>query len=227
MKKVSSILWGIVLVAAGVILALNAFGVTSINIFFDGWWTLIIIVPCVISLFTSHDKGGSLIGICVGVFLLLCCQDVLSFDMFWKLLIPAAIVIIGISIIFKGICGNKGTEVYKMLKSNGTEIKNTTATFSGTNVNFGGEVFDGAELNAIFGGIKCDLRGAVIEKDCVINASAIFGGIDIFVPDNLNVKINSTSIFGGVSDKKHNNNQANTPTLYINATCMFGGVDVK
>ena len=68
MKKVSSILWGIVLVAAGVILALNAFGVTSINIFFDGWLTLIIIVPCVISLFTSHDKGGSLIGICVGVF---------------------------------------------------------------------------------------------------------------------------------------------------------------
>ena len=227
MKKVSSILWGIVLVAAGVILALNAFGVTSINIFFDGWWTLIIIVPCVISLFTSNDKGGSLIGICVGVFLLLCCQDILSFDMFWKLLIPAAIVIIGISMIIKSVCGNKGTEVYKKLKSNGTEIKNATATFSGTNVNFDGEVFDGAELNAVFGGVKCDLRGAVIEKDCVINASAIFGGIDIFVPDNLNVKINSTSIFGGVSDKKHNNNQANTPTLYINATCMFGGVDVK
>ena len=211
MKKVSSILWGVVLVAAGVILALNAFGITSINIFFDGWWTLIIIVPCVIGLFTNHDKGGNIIGICIGAFLLLCCQDVLSFDMFWKLLIPAAIVIIGINIIISNVRGNKGTEVYKMLKDSGAPIKNATATFSGTNVNFDGEVFD----------------GAVIEKDCVINASAIFGGIDIFVPDNLNVKINSTSVFGGVSDKKCNNNQADRPTLYINATCLFGGVDVK
>lgn len=44
MKRISSVLWGIVVVAAGVILALNAFEITSINLFFDGWWTLIIIV---------------------------------------------------------------------------------------------------------------------------------------------------------------------------------------
>ena len=50
MKKVSGILWGIVLVAVGVILTLNAFGVANVDIFFDGWWTLFIIVPCVIGL---------------------------------------------------------------------------------------------------------------------------------------------------------------------------------
>jgi hypothetical protein len=43
----------------------------------------------------------------------------------------------------------------------------------------------------------------------------------------LNVKINSTSIFGGVSDKKNRKFQENTPTVYINATCIFGGMDVK
>ena len=36
MKKLSGILWGIVLVAIGVILALNAFGLIGIDIFFDG-----------------------------------------------------------------------------------------------------------------------------------------------------------------------------------------------
>ena len=46
MKKVSNILWGIIFVAAGVILALNAIGITHIDLFFDGWWTLFIIVPC-------------------------------------------------------------------------------------------------------------------------------------------------------------------------------------
>lgn len=227
MKKISNILWGVVLVAAGVILALNAFEIISINIFFDGWWTLIIIVPCVIGLFTSREKGGNIIGICVGVFLLLCCRDVLSFDMFWKLLIPAAIVVIGVNIIIGNLRSGKGNEIYKALKDSGTPMKSAAATFSGTNVNFDGEDFEGAELNAVFGGVKCDLRGAVIEKDCVINASAIFGGIDIFVPDNLNVKINSTSVFGGVSDKNHTKNQADRHTLYINATCLFGGVEIK
>ena len=78
MKKVSSILWGLVLVAAGVIFALNAFNITDIDVFFDGWWTLFIIIPCAIGLFTEREKIGNIIGIVVGVFLLLCCQDILN-----------------------------------------------------------------------------------------------------------------------------------------------------
>ena len=40
MKDLSRILWGIVLVLLGIIWGLNATGVTNIDIFFDGWWTL-------------------------------------------------------------------------------------------------------------------------------------------------------------------------------------------
>ena len=112
MKKAGSVLWGIVLIAAGVIWALNEFNVTNINVVFDGWWTLFIIVPCAIGLFTEREKTGNIIGIAVGVFLLLCCQDILSFSMLWKLLVPAIIVIIGLKMheksVHKGslrICG--------------------------------------------------------------------------------------------------------------------------
>ena len=62
MKKAGSVLWGIVLIAAGVIWALNEFNVTNINVFFDGWWTLFIIVPCAIGLFTEREKTGNIIG---------------------------------------------------------------------------------------------------------------------------------------------------------------------
>ena len=56
----------------------------------------------------------------------------------------------------------------------------------------------------------------------------MFGGIDIYVPENLKVKIKSTSIFGGVDDKKVKEvNDEKAHTLYINATCVIGGVDVK
>ena len=227
MKKVSGILWGIVLVAVGVILTLNAFGVANVDIFFDGWWTLFIIVPCVIGLFTDYDKSGHLIGICIGVFLLLCCQDVLNFDMVWKLLVPAIIVIIGVKMILGSIFDNRGEQVFKQIKENNTTVRSGAATFSGATFDYTGEIFEGAKLDAVFGGIKCDLRGAVINGDCVINASAVFGGIDIYVPENLNVKVSSNSIFGGVSGKERRNDPANQHTLYLNATCLFGGVELK
>ncbi len=225
MKKASSVLWGIVLIAAGVILALNVFDITNINIFFDGWWTLFIIVPCTIGLFTEREKTGNIIGILLGVFLLLCCQDVLSFSMLWKLMIPAVIVIIGLKMVLTGLFGNKANAIIKQMRLEGKEPRSGCATFSGCHMNYDGEVFEGAELTAVFGGVKCDLRNAVIEKDCAIAVSAIFGGIDILVPSNINVKVSSNSIFGGVSNKT--SVYPNAPTIYISGTCMFGGVDIK
>lgn len=227
MKKISKILWGIALIAIGGIFALNAFGITDIEVFFDGWWTLFIIVPCFIGIFSEREKTGNIIGLLIGVFLLLCCQNVLGFDMLWKLAIPAIIVIIGLKLIFNAIFGDKATKMIVESRQNGNDVKTGCATFSGQDMNFDGENFDGAEISAIFGGVKCDLRHAIIEKDCAITASAIFGGIDIYVPDNVNVKISSNSIFGGVSEKKHRPYMENAVTLYINATCIFGGAEIK
>ena len=225
MKKASSILWGIVLIAAGVIWALNEFNVTNIDVFFDGWWTLFIIVPCGIGLFTEREKTGNIIGVAIGVFLLLCCQDILSFSMLWKLLVPAVIVIVGLKMVFTGIFGNKANEIVKKLKLEGKALKSGCAVFSGCDIKYDNEVFEGAELTAVFGGVDCDLKNAIIEKDCAIQVSAIFGGIDILVPDNVNVKVNSNCIFGGISNKTVAHKDA--PTIYISGTCMFGGVEIK
>lgn len=227
MKKLSKILWGIALIAVGSIFALKAFGVTNVEIFFDGWWTLFIIVPCLVGIFSEREKTGNIIGLLIGVFLLLCCQNVLSFDMFWKLAIPAIIVIVGLKMIFGAIFGDKAIKMLETSRKNGDDIKVGCATFSGQNLNFDGEQFSGAELTAVFGGVKCDLRQAIIEKDCAVNATSVFGGIDILVPDNINVKVNSNSIFGGVSEKNHRTAVQGAVTIYINATCMFGGVEIK
>jgi len=227
MKRLNSILWGIVLIAAGVLFALNAFEITDIDIFFDGWWTLFIIIPCSIGMFTEKDKTGNIIGFLIGVFLLLCCQDILGFDMLWKLAVPAIIIIIGIKMISGGLFGGKSAEINKKIKESGGFIRSTTAVFSGPDVNLNGEKFDGAELNAVFGGIKYNLMNAVIEKDCVINATAVFGGIDIFLPPDVNVKTSSTSLFGGISDKRKETASESAVTVYVKGMCLFGGVDIK
>jgi len=225
MKKVSNILWGIILLLAGVVLALNALDIVDFDVFFDGWWTLFIIVPCAVGLVTEREKTGNLIGLAIGVALLLACLDVIEFDILWKLLVPAVIVIIGMKLILGGIFGNKANEMISEMKKSGNDPKVGFAAFSGTDMNFNGENFDGADITAVFGGVKCDLRGAVIEKDCAIKVSAIFGGVDILVPDNVNVKVNSTSVFGGASNKTASHEGA--VTVYVSGVCMFGGVDIK
>jgi predicted membrane protein len=145
--------------------------------------------------------------------------------MLWELLVPAIIVILGLKLVLSGLLGNKANEMLKQLRLEGKDLKAGTAVFSGCDMNYDGQVFEGAELNAIFGAVSCDLRNAVIQKDCAIQVSAIFGGIDILVPAGVNVRANATSIFGGVSNKTAV--QPNAPTIYISGTCMFGGVEIK
>ena len=71
MKKSSKIIWGVVLIIGGIIFALNALNITNIDVFFDVWWTLIIIIPHLVGLFTEREKIRNIVGISVGVLLLL------------------------------------------------------------------------------------------------------------------------------------------------------------
>ena len=220
MKNCKNIILGIILIVVGVWFGLYATGVVKVNLLFDGWWTLFIIVPSFLGLFDEDGRTGSLIGLFVGVLLLLSCQDVLNFDIVLKLIVPCVLIVTGLSFIFKGKIKTKNIENVKTV--GGT---NYNATFSGQNLDFSKEEFTGTKLDAVFGGIKCDLRNAIINDDVVIEASAIFGGITILAPKDVNVKITSTSIFGGVDGKSKMDKPGKT--IYVNATCLFGGVEVK
>lgn len=227
MNKATNWLWGGVLIALGVILGISALGIVEINLFFPGWWTLFIIVPCFISLFgKDDDKTGDLIGILIGVCLLLACQGVIRFDLLWKLIVPVVLVIVGLSLIFKDALKGKVLKEVKKVQGKSGE-KEYWATFSGQNLNFAGEKFEGCRLEAVFGSIKCDLREAKIEKDTLVKACAVFGGVTIYVPKDVKVKVVSSSIFGGTSDKHKDADDKVEKTLYIDATSVFGGVEIK
>ncbi len=222
MKKVKNIIWGIILIAAGVIFALNSFEIVDIDLFFDGWWTLFIIIPSIVGIFTEPKRLSNITWLVLGVVLLLCCRDVISFDILWKLLPAIIIVLLGVKIIYKAFRIKKAPRRPEA----DSHINVDAAVFAGHEINYNGKIFEGAKLVAVFGGTELDLRGAIIEKDCTIRAVGIFGGVDILLPDSVNVEVFSTSVFGGVSNKKASS-QGNAVTVYIDATCMFGGIDIE
>jgi len=108
MKKVTCAIVGILIIAVGIVLGLNALGITNIDIFFDGWWTLLIIIPCIIGVIKTRDKAANIFGILVGVALLLAEQGVVTYRMLSDLIIPIIIILIGVKLV--SVALKKATE---------------------------------------------------------------------------------------------------------------------
>ena len=101
-----------------------------------------------------------------------------------------------------------------------------TAVFSSSDRTYKKEAFSGSNLVAIFGGVDLDLRNAIFEKDTVIKAVCVFGGIDIKVPSNVQIKAKSGFAFGGITDDRKNTSEASKHTIYLDAAGAFGGITI-
>jgi predicted membrane protein len=101
--------------------------------------------------------------------------------------------------------------------------------FGATKIKDRSEHFDHTEVSAVFGGATLDLRQAHVDRDASVDALALFGGVDVVVPEGWRVAIEGTPIFGGFEDKTRGVPElpADAPVLNVHATAIFGGVDVK
>lgn len=250
MKKFRGIIWGLAALAVGVIYGGNALGVFDINLFFDGWWTLFLIIPSAIGLITDRQKTGNLMVLFVGIMLLLASQEVLSFENAGKVILAGFLILLGLSIIYKSIFKKNS---HRLDDKDDPEDKDDDdddddeddddeddldnlhtgthlSVFSGEELNYDGEEFKSAKLYAIFGGIELDLRKAVIKDGATIKTFCLFGGVDIIVPENINIKSNSNFIFGGIDDTRNSSakkSSSKNPTIYLDTTGGFGGVEVE
>ena len=88
MKNLKSIIWGLVLITLGIIIGLNAFEIINVDIFFDGWWTLFIIVPCFIGIITEENKLENIIDNIKDTIVTIIIQVILLFFLFFFILSP-------------------------------------------------------------------------------------------------------------------------------------------
>jgi predicted membrane protein len=99
--------------------------------------------------------------------------------------------------------------------------------YGGDEYIYKGEPFHGARLDAFCGGIRMDLRGAVITEDEEIEIHTFCGGIELFVPQGVNVVVKSRSFIGGVNNSTERLTDKDVPCLHIVANNFLGGVDIK
>jgi hypothetical protein len=80
---------------------------------------------------------------------------------------------------------------------------------------------------ALFGGMDLDLRDAIFEAPVVeISGLWCFGGLDIKVPEGIELQDQTAGIFGGTDVRDIGDPSPGAPTLVIKGVTLFGGVSV-
>ena len=164
------------------------------------------------------------------IILLLAAQDVFSYDIAWKVILAVVLIAIGLGIVIRSIFhANSDKEIGKKIEDlkNDKIMDSQTAIFSGNDRTYNNETFQGSNIIAVFGGVDLDLRNAKFEKDTVIKAFCAFGGIEITIPEDIQIKVKSGFIFGGASDERKDVTTKGKHTIYIDAAGAFGGVTIK
>jgi predicted membrane protein len=219
--KPGRVLFGLALIALGVVFLLDRADVLEAGETIGDWWPAAIVALGVVQLL---DRPRSLLGpgivMGVGVVLLLFTTDVVTGSVF-ALLWPALLIAVGVAILFRH---GRGPEV---LREEGTaeDVVRATAVFGGHEVVSRSSSFRGGSATAVFGGVTIDLRNARLHPEgAVLDVTAILGGVEILVPRGWRVTTSGTPILGGIENKAEG---GEGPELRIDALTVLGGTDIK
>jgi predicted membrane protein len=224
----AGLVWGALIVAAGVALLLDHMGFIVIGSLFH-FWPMILVFFGVGHLFTRSNRAFGVILIVVGAIFQLNSLGFthVRFADMW----PVAIIVVGLVLIWGALkppIAIKGGDV----SGNSLDVFNATAIFGGVERRIKSQAFRGGRATCVFGGAELDLRDAIIDgEEATIEINCIFGGAEIRVPETWNVHSMTMPVLGGYSDKTHisaapDPSGAKRKTLHITGTIIFGGVEI-
>lgn len=221
-------IFGFIIIAVGVVLLLDNLGVVRAHDFFR-LWPLAFVAVGVSKLAESRGSGGRLWGAVLtiaGVALLL--RNLGYVEIQFSVIWPLMLIGFGLSLLW----GALEREKYrgKSRPESAVNSLNEWAIFGGGKRRVNTDDFQGGEVLAIFGGYQIDLRNARMTFDEVrIDANAMFGGVEIRVPETWSVNTQGVGLFGGYEDKSAQP-KPDTPglkRLVIKGFAIFGGVEVR
>ena len=139
---------------------------------------------------------------------------------FWAVIGPLMLVLAGGSVVWRAF--NRPSP-----QGAGDAYIRAFAVFSGTELR-PTVPFEGADLNAVMGGVKLDLSNAPMAGDtAVIDVFALMGGTEIFVPRDWDVTVKVVTLMGGCADKRRPATGPASRHLIIQGMAVMGGVEIK
>jgi predicted membrane protein len=220
--KPGRVLFGLALIALGLVFLLDRAGVLDAGRTIADWWPVAVIALGAVQLF---DRPRSLLGpgivIGVGMILLLFTTDVVTGSVF-ALLWPALLIAIGLAILFRHGRGPDTT-----VEGSTEDVSRATAVFGSNEVVSRSSAFRGGSATAIFGGVVLDLRNAGLHPEgATIDVTSIMGGVEIVIPRGWRVRTSGTPILGGIEDTTERA-EGTGSELRVDALTILGGTEIK
>lgn len=225
MKKInSSVIMGFFLVLIGAVLCLQ---IINVDLNFNTkllWYSILALAGVVIMI---NDRKVTIIPsimVVIGVWFALKVIGIITVSLF-SLIWPIIIIIVGLNFMLaRNLFPKMRTK--EQVKEG---ILEYNGIFGGVEERLNTKDFKGLNANAVFGGVELDLRDVEVkDKEVFIDASAVFAGITIIMPDKYNVVIGeSVGIFGGNDNKFKGQYDEKKSTIYINCRAIFGGIEIK
>ena len=218
---------GAVVCLVGVLLLLDHLNIISVDHLWR-FWPLILIAVGAAHLAEPGRRPWGAVVLLVGTLFLLNSLNILRFN--WAELWPLAIIIAGGMMIWNSLeAQRRRTDI-----PDSAATMNAYAIFSGVERRVTAKDFRFGRVSAVFGGAELDFHDADMEGETAeLELNAVFGGVELRVPDHWNVEARNQTMFGGYSDKTRNSMRAPDPanpgskTLIISGSVMFGGIEVK
>jgi predicted membrane protein len=215
---------GLLIILVGLLFLLGVLGEDGIGFTYSTYWPLFLILIGLWILITNNFRSffGLLLA-ALGCIFLLINLEILGYRI-WYYLWPILIILFGLWIIFRSRL--KPREKIPEIKGHDLDV---SSVFSGTKRLIESKEFRGGKGSAIFGGLELDFTEAgLAENEATVEITAAFGGIEIRVPGEWKVIVDSNPIFGAVEDKRKAVPQVEgAPKLYIRGTVIFGGIEIK
>ena len=227
----------VVLIGVGSLFLLgNLHIIPSMN-WFD-FWPVILIVIGALKLADAPRTGGfagGAIMLGIGGLFLASNLGVLPFAV-WDLW-PLILIVVGVSLLIQraapGFSDSWRGRARDSWPSGSATVAagdlNLTAVFSGGKRKVTTEDFRGGVVSAGFCGFELDLRVARMRADsAVVRIDAVFGGVELKIPETWCAVVQGAGIFGGYSDEtRHPVMTPETKRLIVKGGAVFGGVVVK
>ena len=189
--------------------------VSSVELPLGQWWPLFLAVAGLSTALSGNWKGGLPI-IAVAAAFLLYNLGILGLD--GSSLWPVALIAIGAAIIvgYSPFGANRAPEA-------GDEL-NVACLFSSSNQIAASEHFRGGNVSATFGNAEIDLRAAApVDGVAAVNASALFGQVNLRVPPDWAVDVRSSATFGSIESRRAEPSDPRA-RLTVTGSCLFGGI---
>ena len=221
MKRANGVFIGLAFIIMGLLYACSALDLFEFTIFFPGWWTMFIIVPCIYALsHKNEDKTGPIIGLIIGLCFLINAQDFDIHIKFFPMTLAVLCILIGWKLIVpQKKKEHKQKEYHFTYHDSSAETKAGTTTAGGSNAGFYFNSSSSAGSQNTFAGNNTYTSG-----NGYINATALFGGKDIRVDNECFTGADITVVMGAVD--LNLKNAIISEDVYINVATVMGGVDI-